>query len=421
MVGAMVFQGLIGIFFFLGICWLVSENKSNVKVKGIIIGLLVQIFIALLLTEVPGVRDFFFFLGTMVTALKEATLQGTSFVFGYIGGGDLPFTPKEEANTFSLTFQALPMVFVVSAIAMLLFYWRILPAIVKGLSWGLQKVMGIGGALGVCGAAKVFLGQTEAPLLIRPYLNELSRSELFTVMTLGMATTSGTIIALYAALLDSTVPNVLGHILTASIISVPAAITLSRIIVPQVGEVTSGALVMPYEFTSAMDAVSKGASDGIRLFINIVAVLIVFVALVAILNKMMAFLLPDIGGTPLTLQRILGTIMAPFTWLMGIPWKEAKLAGSLLGTKTILNEVYAFSELSKTPHDLLSPHSRLIMVYALCGFANFSSIGIQIGGLGTMAPERRKDIISLGFKAVFAGTLSTMLSGTIVGLLSYLH
>lgn len=417
----MVFQGLIGILFFLGICWCVSENKRVVSIKAIFAGLIVQIIIAVVMTEIPVVRDFFFLLGRAVSALKEATLQGTSFVFGYIGGADLPFTPKEGANTFSLTFQALPMVFVVSSIAMLLFYWRILPAVVRIFSWVLQTVLGIGGALGVCGAAKVFLGQTEAPLLIRPYLKDLTRSELFTVMTLGMATTSGTIMALYAALLDATVPNVLGHILTASIISVPAAITLSRIIVPQEGSVTSGDLVMPYEFTSTMDAVSKGAADGIRLFINIVAVLIVFVALVAILNKIMALLFPYIGGEPLTLQRILGTIMAPFTWLMGIPWDEAKLAGSLLGTKTILNEVYAFSELAKTPPELLSPHSRLIMIYALCGFANFSSIGIQIGGLGTMAPERRKDVISLGFKAVFAGTLSTMLSGTIVGLLYYLH
>lgn len=415
------FQGLLGIIFFLMACWLISENRKKVSLKVIITGLVTQIFLAVVMIEVPMVRSFFMKLGQLVTTLKEATLQGTTFVFGYIGGGEIPFLMKDGGNTFSLTFQALPMVFVVSAISMLLFYWQILPLVVRCFSWILQRIMGIGGALGVCGAAKIFLGQTEAPLLIRPYLNELSRSELFTVMTLGMATTSGTVMALYAALLDSAVPNVLSHILTASIISVPAAITLSRIMVPQTGDVTSGNLIMPYEFTSSMDAISKGASDGIRLFINIVAVLIVFVALVALLNKMMASLLPYVYGEPLTLQRILGTIMAPFTWLMGIPWEEAKIAGSLLGTKTILNEIYAFTELAKTSPELLSPHSRLIMVYALCGFANFSSIGIQIGGLGTMAPERRKDIISLGFKAVFAGTLSTMMSGTIVGLLSYCH
>ncbi len=417
----MYIQGLFGILFFVCLCWAISENRKKVSPKAILIGLFTQVVLAVALTEISFIRDFFLTLGRGVAVLKEATLQGTSFVFGYIGGGEAPFLIKEGGNTFSMAFQALPLIFVVSALSMLLFYWRILPMVVRGLSWFLQKIMGIGGALGVCGAAKVFLGQTEAPLLIRPYLNDLSRSELFTVMTLGMATTSGTIMALYAAILEPSVPNVLSHILTASIISVPAAITLSRIIIPQVGDVTSGNLVMPYEFTSAMDAISRGASDGIRLFINIVAVLIVFVALVALLNKGLSHFVPDIYGEPLTLQRILGTIMAPFTWLMGIPWEDAKIAGSLLGTKTILNEIYAFSELSKMPQDTLSPHSRLIMVYALCGFANFSSIGIQIGGLGMMAPERRKDIISLGFKAVFAGTLSTMLSGTIIGLLSYIH
>lgn len=417
----MYIQGIFGILSFIIFCWILSENRKSVNIKGIVIGLLTQVALALILTEVGFIRNFFLTLGSGVGILKDATLQGTSFVFGYIGGGDLPFVLKEGGNSFSIAFQALPLIFVVSALSMLLFYWRILPTIVRGLSWFLQQIMGIGGALGVCGAAKVFLGQTEAPLLIRPYLNELSRSELFTVMTLGMATTSGTIMALYAALLESSVPNVLSHILTASIISVPAAITLSRIIIPQMGEVTSGNLVMPYEFTSTMDAISRGASDGIRLFINIVAVLIVFVALVALLNKILLHAVPNIYGEPLTLQRVLGALMAPFTWLMGIPWEEAKIAGSLLGTKTILNEIYAFTELAKMPDNTLSPHSRLIMVYALCGFANFSSIGIQIGGLGMMAPERRKDIISLGFKSVFAGTLSTMLSGTIVGLLSYIH
>lgn len=417
----MYFQGFIGIFVFLSVCWIVSENKKSVDIKAIFVGLITLVILAVTMTEVGFVRDFFLLIGHAVNALKDATLQGTSFVFGYVGSTTVPFVTNEGGNTFSLAFQALPMVFVVSALSMLLFYWRILPAIVRLFSWVLQRILGIGGALGVCGAAKVFLGQTDAPLLIRPYFTELSRSELFTVMVLGMATTSGTIMALYAALLENVVPNVVSHLLTASIISIPAAITLSRIVVPQVGAVTSGQMVMPYEFSSAMDAIAKGASDGIKIFINVVAILIVFVALVAILNKVMAVALPNVYGEALTLQRVMGTLLAPFTWLMGIPWEETKLAGSLLGTKTILNEVYAFSELSQTPNGALSAHSRLIMVYALCGFANFSSIGIQIGGLGTMAPDRRQDIISLGFKAVLVGTLSTMLTGTVVGLLDHIH
>ena len=366
----------------------------------------------------PGVTDFK--LGDAVMELKEATMQGTSFVFGFIGSPQQPFEVKEGANTFSLAFQALPMVFVVSALSMLLFHWGILPAIVRMFSAGLKRAMNIGGALGVCGAAKVILGQTEAPLLIRPYLKDLSRSELFTVMTLGMATTSGTIMALYAFILNGVIPNVLSHILTASLISVPAALTISRILIPQVDDHTDGKLVVPYAFKNSMDAVTQGTSDAIKLFINIVAMLIVFVALVALVNRMLG-LLPEIGGAPVSMERILGTVVAPLTWLMGVPWAEAHQAGSLLGIKTVLNEIYAFQQLATMSENGLSEHTRLIMVYALCGFANMASLGIQIGGLGAMVPTRRDDIINLGPKAVIAGSLATMLSGTIMGLLSFFH
>ncbi len=413
-------QGILGIFFLMTCCWIFSENRKKVCFKQIIIGLSVQIALAFVLTEVPFVQSIFFKLGDAIMELKDATLKGTSFVFGYIGAVDQPFHMKENANTFSLTFQALPMVFVVSALSMLFFYWGILPAIVKGFSWALKRSMNVGGALGVCAAAKVFLGQTEAPLLIRPYLKDLSKSELFTVMTLGMATTSGTIMALYAAILDGVIPNVLAHILTASLISVPAALTISRILIPQTDDHTDGNLVMPYKFRNSMDAISQGTSDAIKLFINIVAMLIVFVALVALLNKILG-VIPDIYGEPVSLERILGVIIAPFTWLMGVHWDEAKIAGSLLGTKTVLNEIYAFQQLAELSKNALSDHTRTIMIYALCGFANLSSLGIQIGGLGVLAPERREDIIELGFKAVLAGSLSTMLSGTIMGLLAYLH
>lgn len=413
-------QGLLGILTLVMACWLFSENRRHVDKKQVVIGISIQIFIALLLTEIPFVREIFFKLGDAVMELKDATLQGTSFVFGFVGSPEQPFEVKDGGNTFSLAFQALPMVFVVSALSMLLFYWGVLPVIVRAFSAVLKRTMNIGGALGVCSAAKIFLGQTEAPLLIRPYLKNLSRSELFTVMTLGMATTSGTIMALYAFILEGVVPNVLSHILTASLISVPAALTISRILVPQTGLHTDGELVMPYEFSNSMDAISQGTSDAIKLFINIIAMLIVFVALVALINKILG-VFPYIGGEAITMERILGIIVAPLTWLMGIPWEEARVAGSLLGTKTILNEIYAFQRLSALADGTLSEHSRLVMLYALCGFANFSSLGIQIGGLAIMAPNRREDIIALGFKAVLAGSLSTMLSGTIMGLLTYFH
>jgi CNT family concentrative nucleoside transporter len=347
-------------------------------------------------------------------ALKEATMEGTKFVFGFIGGAEAPF--EATGNTFIFAFQALPMIIVVSALSMLLFHWKVLPVIVKGLSWLMRKSMGIGGGLGVCSAAQVFLGQTEAPLLVRPYLKDMSRSEIFSIMCMGFATTSATIMGLYALVLEQTIPNSMVHILTASIISVPAALTLSRIVVPNTGTHTSGKLHSPYDLSGSMDAISKGTSDGTRLFINVLAMLIVFVAIVTLVNMILSQL-PYIQNEPITLQRILGFIMAPVTWLMGIPWEDAITAGGLLGIKTILNEFYAFTELAKITDKEMTVHSRVIMTYALCGFANISSIGIMIGGFGSIVPEKRSEIISLSFKALIVGTLSSCLSGTIVGIL----
>lgn len=366
----------------------------------------------------------------------KATLAGTSFVFGYLGGNSLPFELKEGANAFIFAFQPLPMVIVVSALSMLLFHWRVLPTLVNLFSWALKKTLRIGGALGVCSAAKVFLGQTEAPLLIRPYLKNLSRSELFTVMTLGMATTSATIMVLYATLLENIIPFPISHVLTASVISVPAAIAISRIMIPHTGEMTEGDLVMPYEFSGTMDAVSLGASDGIKLFLNIVAMLIVILALVALSNTILSGLTNTVvwvysffpnfldlseevlqSPPAITLQDIFGTLMQPFAWMMGIPWSEAFDAGNLLGTKTVLNEVMAFIGLSELPKGALSPRTSVMMTYALCGFANFSSIGILIGGLGSMAPERKGEVIQLGFKALIAGTIASCMSATVVGIL----
>jgi CNT family concentrative nucleoside transporter len=349
-------------------------------------------------------------------ALKDATVAGTSFVFGYLGGGESPFHPKEGVNSYIFAFQALPMVIVISAISMLLFHWRILPVIVKVVSGGFQKILGIGGALGVCAAAKIFLGQTEAPLLVRPYLGKFSRSELFTVMTAGMATTSISIMVLYAMILEGTIPDPITQFLTASIISVPAAITISRILIPQVGEGTSGHMVVPYQFSGSMEAITQGTSDGMKLYINIVAMLIVFLAVVALANSILS-LFPNIGGEPMSLQLLLGYILAPLAWLIGIPWEEAVPAGALLGKKTILNELVAFASLAGLPKGLLSLKTNLIMTYALAGFANLSSIGMQIGGIGMMVPERKQEIISLGFKAMIAGTIASCMSGAIIGIL----
>lgn len=417
----MIWQGILGICVFLGFAWLFSENRSAIQKRDIFLGLGLQIALAVIITQFPLIRRAFESLSKGAEVLKHATQVGTQFVFGYLGGGAVPFTvlPDSGASTFIFALQALPTIMVVSALSMLLFHWQVLPAIVRVFSMALQRTLRIGGALGVVAASKVFLGNIEAPLLVRPYLKNFSRCELFTVMTCGMATTAASVMTLYTSILDGTIPNPIAHILTASIISIPAAITLSRMMIPHEGAMTSGTLVAPYKFSNWMDAVSRGTSDGLTIFLHVMAMLIVVLALVSLLNAILA-VLPTIGGEAITLQRILGYIMAPITWLMGIPWGEASAAGKLLGTKTVLNEVVAFLELSKLPRSELSAHSALIMTYGLCGFANFSAIGIVIGGIGSMVPERRDEIVALGIKSVFAGTLATCMSGTLIGILAHL-
>ncbi|MBY0501489.1 MAG: nucleoside:proton symporter [Alphaproteobacteria bacterium] len=412
----LILQACSGLVLFFFLAWLFSENRRHVNFKAAFMGFAIQIALAIIVTKFSVVRAGFLAIGDGVMALKDATTAGTSFVFGYLGGGESPFHPKEGASSFIFAFQALPMVIVISAISMLLFHWRVLPMIVKLFSGVFQKVLSIGGALGVCAAAKIFLGQTEAPLLVRPYLGKFTRSELFTVMTAGMATTSISIMVVYAMILEKTIPDPIAHILTASIISVPAAITISRILIPQVGEDTSGHLVVPYQFSGSMEALTQGTSDGMRLYINIVAMLIVFLAVVALANSILS-LFPTVGGETMSLQLLLGYILAPLAWFLGIPWEEAVPAGALLGKKTILNEIVAFVGLAELPQGSLSLKSSLIMTYALAGFANLSSIGIQIGGIGTMVPERKQEIISLGIKALIAGTIASCMSGAIIGIL----
>lgn len=419
----MIWQGGLGIVVFLFIAWLLSENRWKVDKRITLVGLSLQVILALLITQVSAVRRAFVSVSYGVEALKSSTLEGTKFVFGYLGGGEVPFVidTHSHVGTFIFALQALPMIMVVSALSMLLFHWNVLQVIVQAFSWLLNRTLKLGGALGVAAAAKVFFGNIEAPLLIRPYLKHMNRSELFTIMACGMATTSATVMAVYSMILEHTIANPIAHILTASIISIPGAITVSRLMVPQEGAPTPGKLVTPYQFTNWMDAISRGTADGLSIVASITALLIVVIALVSLLNMVLGKFLPLYHGEALTLQTILGMCMSPVTWLMGIPWGEAVTAGKLLGTKTVLNEIIAFLDLSKLPKGALSPHSALIMMYALCGFANFSALGIVIGGMGTMVPERRDEIIGLGFKSIIAGTLATCLSGTIIGILAHLN
>jgi CNT family concentrative nucleoside transporter len=412
----MPFQGVLGVLFILFFAWAISENRRKVEAWPVIIGLTLQFVLALMLLKFPPFKSLFLMINQGAMALEKATMAGTSLVFGYVGGGELPFDEKFPGAAFILAFRALPMVLVVSALSSLLFYWRVLPVVVRVFSSLLQRTLRIGGAVGVGAAANIFVGMIEAPLLIKPYLNKLSRSELFTIMTCGMSTIAGTMLFLYAAILQSIIPEALGQILTASIISAPAAIVVSRLMIPQEGPLTAGGIEDINDSKSSMDAITRGTTDGLALLLNIVAMLIVLIALVALVNLGLG-LLPDLAGEAISLQRILGILLAPFVWLLGIPWAEALTAGSLLGTKTVLNEFIAYLNLAGLPEGALSPKSRLIMTYAMCGFANFGSLGIMIGGMGTMAPERRSDIVALGLKSIVAGTLATCMTGAIVGLL----
>jgi len=414
----MALQSISGLLVFTFFAWMLSENRKQVRIRTVVTGITIQIVIGLVLLNLSFFQEMFISLNRVFLSLEEATRAGTSMVFGYLGGGELPFNAQIPGSTFILAFQALPLVLLMSALSSLLFYWKLLPLVVRGFSWTLRKTLGLGGAEGLGVSANIFVGMVESPLLIRPYLKNMTRSELFTIMTCGMATIAGTVMALYAGILGNIIPDIMGHMLAASIISAPAAITIAKIMVPQTEQLeklTKGDLTPPDFASSSMDAITRGTVQGVQLLINIVAMLIVLVALVHLLDLVLG-LVPDVYGVPLTLKRIFGWVMAPVASLMGIPWQEAPVAGSLMGTKTVLNELLAYIELSGLPEGSLSPKSKLIITYAMCGFANPGSLGIMIGGMGTMAPERRDEIVSLGLRSIFAGTLATCMTGAVVGI-----
>ena len=415
MEAGLVLHSLIGFFLLHAIAWALSEDRRTIVWRPVIAGMLLTFGLGLVLLKAPYAKGAFLALNGALDALEKATRDGTAFVFGFLGGGPLPFAETYPGASFVLAFRALPLVLVVSALSALLFHWRVLPWIVRGFSLVLEKTMGVGGAIGLSSAANVFVGMVEAPLIVKPYIRNMSRGELFILMSCGMATVAGTVMALYASILSKVIPDALGHILIASIISTPAAIAISVLMVPGKASATEGKLASQAA-TSSMDAVTRGTVDGAQLLVNIVAMLLVLVSLVSLANQVLA-LLPEIAGAPVTLQRLFGIALAPLVWIMGIPWAEATAAGALMGTKTVLNELLAYVDLARLPESALSPRSRLMMTYALCGFANFGSLGIMIGGLATMAPERRDEIVSLGGKTILSGTLATCIAGSVVGML----
>ena len=409
-----ILHALAGLLLLVALSWALSERRGEVRWRFVATGVALQVVLAILLLRIPALRDAVFSLNGALDVLERATQAGSQFLFGYLGGGPAPFEVKDAPATFILAFRALPLLVVVSALSALLFHWGILPAVVRAFSWVLEKTLGLGGAVGLSAAANVFMGMVEAPLVIKPYLAKLTRGELFMVMVCGMATIAGTVMALYGAVLGPVVPDAIGHIFIASLISTPAALTVSALMVPgpmsgadaeSIGAVDAG----------AMDAVTRGTVEGANLLIQVIAMLLVLTALVYLANAVLG-VLPAVAGAPLSLQRMFGWAFAPLAWTTGVPWEECGTAGALLGTKTVLNEFLAYLELAKLPPDALSPRSRLLMTYAMCGFANFASAGILIGGMGAMVPERRAEIAALGVKSIAAGTIATCMTAAVVGI-----
>ena len=410
-------RGLLGIALILLLAWGLSEDRGRVPWRVVAFGVLLQFALAVLFLSFPPARAAFLLLNRAVEGLQTATEAGTGFVFGYLGGGQLPFAETRPGASFIFAFRALPLVLVISALATLLFHWGVLQRIVHAFAWVLRRAIGVGGPLGLGAAVHIFVGHIEAPLLIRPYLMRLARGELFALMSCGMAGIAGTVMVLYASLVGSVIPNALGNILIAAVISTPAALAIAALMVPFHPDRSAAAeLMIDDPPVSSMDAIAKGTRDGIVFLLNITAMLIVTIAFVSLVNTALG-LLPDLAGAPVTLQRLFAYAFRPIMWLIGIPGPETATAATLMGTKTVLNEFIAYVDLAHLPADALSPRSRLIMTYALCGFANFGSLGIMIGGMGAMVPERRAEIVALGLRSILSGTLATCMSGAVVGLL----
>ena len=409
-------QPVLGMAVIIAIAWALSEDRRRAfNLKLVASALALQAAIALLLLKLPPARQALFSLNGLVTALAKATEAGTSFVFGYVGGAPTPFTVTNAGNLVSFAFSVLPLVIVISALSALFWYWRLLPLIVGGLAFILRKTLGLGGATALASGTTVFLGMIEAPLLVRPCLPRMTRTELFILFTVGLASVAGTMFVLYATVLANRVPGALGHVLVASMMALPAAVMIARLMVP--GDARTENIPAELGYRSSMDAVARGTEDGLKIYLQIMALLIVMLALVSLADQILA-LAPLVGGAPLTLERILGWLFSPLVWLFGIPWREAGVAGSLMGTKAVLNELVAYLQFAGLPQGALDPRAGLIMVYALCGFANLGSVGILIAGMSALMPERRAEIVPLCFKAIVSGTLASSLSACMIGLLT---
>ena len=410
-------QSLLGLAVIVAACWGLSENRRAFPWRLTLGAIAVQAVLVAALFAIPGSQAVLAAITGAVDGLNAATQRGTQFVFGYLAGGDQPYAVTNDGALFTFAFQVLPLILVISALSALLWHWKVLKWITHGFGILFQRTMGLGGASALAVAANIFLGMIESPIVIRAYLDKLTRSELFLMMVVGLATVAGSTMVAYAAILGPVLTNAAGHVLVASIVSAPAGVLLARIMIPETAG--QGGHAVDYDsalkYDSAIDAIVKGTADGLMVVLNISAVLIVFVALVALVNVMLGgFWLFD---GPVTVERILGWLFMPVAWLTGVEWSEAGKAGWLLGVKLTLTEFVAFIELGKVPAGEMSERTRMLMTYALCGFANIGSVGITVTGLSVLMPERREEVLGMVWKALFAGFLATLMAAAIVGVM----
>lgn len=412
------FQGFIGLAAVLLLAWSFSEDRANRPGWRWIGGaLLLQLAIALIVVRVPAVWEAVGVANQGVAAIEKATLVGSSYMFGYLGGAPLPFDLKPgAAPPMIIAFQILPLIIVFSALSALLWHWGILKALVRGLSWALRRTLGVSGVVGLGGGGTLFLGVVESPLVLRAWFATMSRSDLFAIMAMIMATISGAILVLYASTLGKVIPNAAGHLIVASLISLPAALTVARLMVP--GQPQSTEPAEPdLAYDGAMDAVVRGAMEGVQLMLAVIGIIITIFALVALADQILA-LAPHVDGAALTLKRLFGWVFSPLMWAIGVPWDQAPAAGALMGTKAILNEYVAYLDLAALPAGTLDPRSTLIVTYALAGFANLASIGLLVSTIASLCPERRAEAAGLGVKSWIAGNFATLMTGAMIGLVT---
>ena len=405
-------QALLGLVAFPMLAWAMSRDRGAVQPKRLVLGIVAQLGLAVML-QLPGVSDLLLALNRAVLVLEGATSEGAQFMFGYLAGGELPFEERSPGGAFIVAFRVLPLVLVTSALSALLYHLGPIPWMVRGLARAVQAVFRTSGALAFGAAASIFFGIIEGPVLIKPWLNKMDRSELFALLTCGMATVAGTVMVLYASIVEPAIPGALSQIVVASVLSVPAALTIAHAMEP--GGTGQGAVPDPGKPDhNAIEALMRGTQEGTTMVINIAATIVVLFAMVHLVNQALGVLPTD---DPLTLQAMVGWAFVPLVWLAGVPWSEAGAAGALMGTKTVLNEFVAYLDLAGAGGEALSPHSRKVMLAALCGFANLGSLGIVVGGLGGVMPDRRTELAALSAKAVVAGALATLLTGSVVAIL----